>query len=158
MEYKYRSDVKAADLWLMAMRRTYKSPAGIVNIIFTMAMVLLTIRFWGTASELIRSLMLLGCILFPIIQPLAVLGMSAKQLEDMPKNLELKFNDRGVSVTTGEKSETLPWRRIKNAIRQRNMIVIMSDDRHGYMLTNRVLGREKEEFYSFLCDKIRAQI
>ena len=156
MEFKYKSDVKAADLWAIAMRRTYRSPAGIVNIIFTVAMVLLTVRFWGTASELIRSLMLFGCILFPIIQPLAVFGMSMKQLEDLPKNLELSFSDSGVCVTTGEKSESLPWRRIKNAIRQKNMIVIMSDDRHGYMLTNRVLGQEKEEFFNFLCDKIRA--
>ncbi|MCR5556939.1 MAG: YcxB family protein [Butyrivibrio sp.] len=155
-KYKYKSDVKASDLWLIAMRRTYKSPTGIVNIIFTVAMILLTLRFWGAASDIIRSLMVLGCILFPVIQPLAVLGASARQLDDMPRNLELSFSDRGVLVTTGEKSESLPWKRIKNAIMQRNMIVIMSDDRHGYMLTNRVLGQEKEEFYNFLCDKIRA--
>ena len=155
-KYKYKSDVKASDLWLIAMRRTYKSPTGIVNIIFTVAMILLTLRFWSSASEIIRGLMVFGCILFPVIQPLAVFGASAKQLEDMPRNLELSFNDRGVLVTTGEKSESMPWRKIKNAIKQRNMIVIMSDDRHGYMLTNRVLGQEKDEFYNFLCDKIRA--
>lgn len=156
MEYKFKSDVKAADLWYIAMRRTYRTPAGIVNIVFTVAMVLLTLRFWTGASELIRMLMLLGCVLFPVIQPLAVFGMSARQLEDMPKDLELSFNEKGVKVTTGEKSESMPWRRIKNAIRQTNMIVIMSDDRHGYMLTDRVLGKEKDEFYNFLCTKIRA--
>ena len=156
MEYKYKSDVKASDLWLIAMRRTYKQPTGVVNIIFTVAMILLTIRFWGTAPDIIKSLMVLGCILFPIIQPLAVYGRSAKQLEDMPRDMELKFTDSGIRVTTGEKSENLPWRRIRNAIKQKNMIVIMSDDRHGYMLTNRVLGSEKEEFYNFLCDRIRA--
>lgn len=156
MEYKFKSDVKAADLWYIAMRRTYRTPAGIVNIVFTVAMILLTLRFWGSTSELLRTLMLLGCVLFPVIQPLAVFGMSARQLEDMPKDLELSFNESGVKVTTGEKSESMPWRRIKNAIRQTNMIVIMSDDRHGYMLTDRVLGQKKDEFYNFLCTKIRA--
>ncbi len=157
MEYKFKSDVKAADLWRISMRRTYRTPAGIVNIVFTVAMILLALRFWGTTSDFLRTLMLFGCILFPIIQPLAVFGMSAKQLDDMPKDLELTFSDRGVKVTTGEKSENMPWRRIKNAIKQKNMIVIMSDDRHGYMLTDRVLGQEKDEFYNFLCAKIRAQ-
>lgn len=156
MEYKFKSDVKAEDLWLIAMRRTYKTPAGIVNIVFTVAMILLTLRFWGSTSDFFRMLMLFGCILFPIIQPLAVLGMSAKQLDELPKDLELSFSDSGVKVTTGEKSENMPWRRIKNAIKQKNMIVIMSDDRHGYMLTDRVLGQEKDKFYDFLCTKIRA--
>ena len=35
------------------------------------------------------------------------------------------------------------------------MIIVMSDSTHGYMLTNRILGDEKDEFYDFLCKKIR---
>ena len=154
-KFKYKSDVKASDMWLMAMRSTYKSPTGIVNIIFTVAMILLTLRFWGAASEIIRSLMVFGCILFPVLQPLAIYGNSVKQLEEMPKDMELVFNDTGVRVLVGEKSELLRWNKIKNAIKRSGMIVIMSDDSHGYMLTDRVLGGQKEEFYEYLCGKIR---
>ena len=92
---------------------------------------------------------------FPVIQPLAVYGNSVKQLEDLPKDMELLFNDGGVFVFVGEKSESLAWKRIKNAIKRSNMIVVMSDDSHGYMLTNRVLGNQKEEFYQYICKKIR---
>ena len=99
--------------------------------------------------------MILGCILFPVIQPLAIYGNSVKQLEDLPKDMELHFNDGGVRVFVGEKSESLAWKRIKNAIKRSNMIVVMSDDSHGYMLTNRVLGDQKEEFYQYICKKIR---
>jgi hypothetical protein len=155
MHYEFKSDVKAADLWKMAMTRTYRSPLGIVNIVFTVAMILLICRFWGTAPDMMRILMVLGAILFPVLQPLAVYGRSVKQLEDMPGDLELAFDDAGVHVSTGGKSEDIGWRRIRNAIRQKNMIVVMSDDSHGYMLTNRVLGAEKDEFFSFLCSKIK---
>ena len=155
MEYRFKCDVKAADLWKMAMARTYKSPLGLVNIIFTVAMVLLTVRFWISASDLFRVLMALGCILFPIVQPLAIYGNSVKQLEDLPRDMELLFNDDGARIFVGEKSELLSWKRIKNAIRRNNMIVIMSDDSHGYMLTNRVLGDQKEEFYQYICKKLR---
>ena len=155
MEYRFKCDVKASDLWKMAMTRTYKSLPGLVNVIFTIAMILLAIRFWATASDLLRVLMVFGCILFPIIQPLAIYGNSVKQLEDLPKDMELLFNDGGVRVFVGEKSESIAWKRIKNAIKRSNMIVVMSDDSHGYMLTNRVLGDQKEEFYQYICKKIR---
>ena len=155
MEYKYICDVKASDLWKMAMQRTYKSIIGLVNVIFTAAMIILTVRFWGTSSDLIRGLLIFGCVLFPVIQPLATYSMSVKQLEDMPRDMELTVNDSGVHVRTGGASEDIKWNRIKNAIKRNNMIVIMSDDRHGYMLTNRTLGDQKEEFYDYLCSKIK---
>ena len=155
MHFEYKCDVKASDLWKMAMVRTYRSPLGVVNIVFTVAMVLLTLRFWGQAPDMLRILMIIGVILFPVIQPLAIYGRSVKQLEDMPRDMELSFDDSGVHVSTGGKSEDISWKRIKNAIRRRDMIVVMSDDSHGYMLTNRVMGNDKDEFYSFLCSKIK---
>ena len=142
MEYKYMCDVKASDLWKMAMVRTYKAAIGVVNIVFTVAMILLVFRFWKTAPDILRVL-------------IATYGMCVKQLENMPRDMELKFDDVGVRVSTGGESELIRWNKVKNAIKRSNMIVVMSDDSHGYMLTNRVLGNEKEEFYNFLCSKIR---
>ncbi|MBO6241388.1 MAG: YcxB family protein [Butyrivibrio sp.] len=156
MEYKYICDIKASDLWKMAMLRTYKSVVGIVNIVFTVALFLLTIRFWGASSGIIKSFLVLGCILFPVIQPLATYGMSVKQLEALTKDIELTFNDKGLHVETGGQTQNIKWKNISNAIKRKNMIIIMSDDRHGYMLTDRVLGKEKDAFYDFLCSKITA--
>lgn len=155
MKYKYMCDVKASDLWKMAMVRTYKAAIGVVNIVFTVAMILLVLRFWKTAPDILRVLMIFGCLVFPVIQPLATYGMCVKQLENMPRDMELKFDDVGVTVSTGGQSQLIRWDKVRNAIKRSNMIVVMSDDSHGYMLTNRVLGNEKEEFYDFLCSKIR---
>ena len=123
MEYKFKSDVKASDLWKMAMQRTYKSIVGVVNVVFTVAMIVLIIRFFGSTSSVLRGLMLFGLLLFPVIQPLCVYGMSIKQLENLPGDMELTFNDKGVYVETGGKSQTLRWNRIKNAIKRNNMII-----------------------------------
>ena len=41
MEYRFKCDVRAKDLWTMAMKRTYKSFVGLINVIFTIAMILL---------------------------------------------------------------------------------------------------------------------
>ena len=155
MEYRFKCDVRAKDLWKMAMKKTYRSLVGLVNVIFTIAMILLTSKFWAGASDLVRILLVLGCILFPVIQPIAIYLNSVRQLEEMPRDMELTFNDGGVRVYVGEKSELLRWNRIRNAIKRSGMIVVMSDDSHGYMLTDRALGDQKDEFYDYLCKKIR---
>ncbi|MBR6404480.1 MAG: YcxB family protein [Eubacterium sp.] len=155
MEYKYISDVKPKDLWYIAMLRIYRSFIGIINVVFMVAMIMLTIRFWSTSGGILKAFMIIGCMIFPVIQPLAIYGKSVKQLENLPNNLMLTFNDRGVLVECDGKCENIKWSRITNAIKQKNMIVVMSDGRHGYMLTDRMLGDKKEEFYEFLCEKLR---
>ena len=155
MEYRYISDVKPKDLWFISMLRTYRSFIGVINVVFTVAMIMLTFRFWPETNGFLRSLMLIGCLLFPVIQPLAIYGRSVKQLEDLPGRVELMFDDHGVHVDSEGKHEDITWNKITNAIKQTNMIIVMSDARHGYMLTNRILGDEKEEFYEFLCKKLR---
>ncbi|MCR4566730.1 MAG: YcxB family protein [Pseudobutyrivibrio sp.] len=155
MEYRYISDVQPKDLWFIAMLRTYRSFVGIINVVFTIAMVMLTIRFWNTTADLTKSFMVFGCLLFPVIQPLAIYGRSVKQLENLPKYLKLAFNDEGVHVECDGNREDIKWSRITNAIKQKNMIIVMSDGSHGYMLTNRTLGDKKEEFYQYLCGKLK---
>jgi hypothetical protein len=150
MEYSFSSDIKASDLWKISMSRTYRSVAGVVNIVFTVAMLLMTVHFWGTANSFVRAILLLACMIFPVIQPLAVFGRSAKQVEALPKGVNLLFNDRGVHVTCGDKDEQLPWKKIIKVLKQKDMIVLMSDGTHGYMLMNRILGDKKEEFYQYL--------
>ena len=156
MEYRYSCDVKPSDIWKMAMLRTYKSPVGVVNIIFTLAMIALSFRFMASSPAIIKGLLLFGLTLFPVIQPLATYGMCVKQLEDMPRDMELTFSDRGIHVRAGESTEDLSWKKVKNAIRRKNMIVILSDETHGYMITNRELGQDKDAFFDYLCSKIRA--
>ena len=155
MEFRYVSDVKPKDLWFIAMDRTYRSFLGVINVVFTVAIIALTFRFWTTTGALIRMLMISGCLIFPVIQPLAIYGRSVKQLESLPKRVELLFDERGVHVKSNGQHQDIKWSGIVNAIKQTNMIIIMSDSNHGYMLTNRILGDEKEEFYQFLIRKLR---
>lgn len=154
MEYCFKSDVKPADLWKIAMKRIYKNFTGIINIVFTVAMILLTLKFFGTANGFIKAVLIFAVILFPILQPLAIYSRSVRQLEDLPGEMVMRFDDKGVCVECKGASATLPWKRIKNAYKRDGMVVVMSDDRHGYMLTDRVLGAKKDEFFEYLRSKI----
>ena len=156
MEYCFKSDVKPMDLWMISMRKIYKSLAGAVNILFTVAMVFLSVRFFGQSGPILRAVLIFAIILFPILQPLAIYSRSVKQLEGLPGEVTINFGDKGLLIDCDGQYEKIYWKNVVNAYKQFNMVVIMSDDRHGYMLTDRVLGNEKDEFYSFLCGRITA--
>lgn len=155
MEYTFKSDVKPKDLFKIAMIRIYKNFTGIINVVFTVAMVCLAVRFFKDAVPFFKGMMIFGIIMFPILQPLAIYSRSVKQLENLPAQMDIHFDDKGMEINCDGKSQFLPWSKITNAFKQLNMIVIMSDDKHGYMLTDRVLGAKKDEFFDFVCDKIR---
>ncbi|MCI8359067.1 MAG: YcxB family protein [Lachnospiraceae bacterium] len=153
MEYRFRNEVTAMDFWRLVMRRTYRSTAGVCNLVFTAAMFVLVFRFFSTASDFYRGLMLFGCLLFPVIQPLVIYGKARKQAAALPKGMELKFDEQGLHVKTQEAASDIPWSGIKNVVKEAHMIVVFSDNVHGYLLTDRMLGGRKQEFYEYVLSK-----
>ena len=157
MEYKFNCDVKASDLWKMSMVRTYRSLLGVINIVFTVSMIAMTIKLWPGSGEFSRALEILCCLIFPVFQPLAILGRSYKQVEQQPKGVELLFRNTGIVVTCGGREEKIPWSRVIRVIRQDSMIVIKTDDSYGYMIMNRAMGEQKDVFYNDLVTLLKNQ-
>ena len=148
MTYQFKSEVTAGDFWKLTMNRTYRSMAGVCNLIFTMAMILFTVRFFRTSNDPLQVLMLFGCLLFPVIQPIAIYLKAKGQVRAMPKGVELAFDEKGLHVTMDTQHENIGWNKLRVA-KQPGMMIVFSDARHGYMLTNRVLGTQKDAFYAF---------
>ena len=65
MEYQYKCRITAWDFFRLTMRQTYRSMAGMCNLVFTVAMILLTAKFWIQSGEVLQVVMVLGCLLFP---------------------------------------------------------------------------------------------
>ena len=148
MTYQFKSEVTAGDFWKLTMSRTYRSMAGVCNMVFTVAMILFTVKFFHTSNDLLQVLMLFGCLLFPVIQPIAIYLKAKGQARTMPKGVELAFDEKGLHVTMEEQHESIGWKQLRVA-KQPGMLIVFSDARHGYMLTNRVLGAQKDAFYAF---------
>lgn len=152
--FSFQCEVTASDFWKLAMHRTYHSLAGVCNLVFTAAMFLLAVRFWEDAGDPAQVLMLSGCLLFPVIQPALVYGRARAQARCVTKDLRLEFDDCGLHVTAGTAGdrtcEDLPWERIVRVTEQPGMVILFTDARHGYLLTKRVLGGEREAFLAYV--------
>ena len=155
MEFRFKNDTKPIDFWLLSMSHTYRSLVGACNIVFTGAVIVATYRLWGKINDVLEVLMLLGCFLFTVIQPTLVYLRAKAQVAGIPKDMELLFDEKGLHVTVGEQKQTIPWKKITGITEERNMLVIRSDERHGYILTNRAMGNAREEFFAFLKQKMK---
>ena len=155
MIYKFTYQIRGVDLWRLAMYRMYSSMVGVTNIIFTVAMLLLAVRFWQGVNIFVKGLLFICICLFPLIQPLAIYRRANKQVGNVPKEIEIGFNDKGIHVQSGDQKSHLKWKSIKGVSKKANMVIVFSTDQHGFILSNRVLGKEKEAFYEYVVSKIQ---
>ena len=94
MEYQYKCRITAWDFFRLTMRQTYRSMAGMCNLVFTVAMILLTAKFWSQSGEVLQVLMLIGCLLFPVIQPAAIYAKARRQAAAVPQDVQLTFDEK----------------------------------------------------------------
>lgn len=153
MKYKYTYRNTAGELWQLSMYYTYGSVVGMCNLIFTAAVIALTINKWNTVSGVWRFLLLLVCCLFTVIQPLAVWRKAEKQAAGISRDTELEFGDAGIRIRVGDENSVIPWTAVKKISKKPTMIILFSDTTHGYVLTNWVLGKDRDAFYNYVTSK-----
>ena len=157
MRYKYTYRTTARDLWQLSMYYIYGSLAGLCNIIFTVAAFALGFSRWDQAQGIVRCLIVLGCCLFTVIQPLMIYAKAKKQAAGITQDTQVSIDDNGLYIRVGDDTSQLPWKSVKRISRKPAMIIIFSDATHGFIFTNRVLGNEKEEFYRYASSKVEGR-
>ncbi|MDF2615517.1 MAG: hypothetical protein K0Q47_172 [Sedimentibacter sp.] len=155
MKYKFIYETKAFDLWKLSMYGVYGSMVGIFNIIFSISMVLLTAKFWQEVNIFIKVLLIFAVSLFTVIQPVAVYMRAKRHIATVPQDMEISFDDNGIYIKTKNENSELKWSAIKGAFKKQNMIVILTTNKHGFIIKNDMLGTEKEDFYKYVVSKIK---
>jgi hypothetical protein len=154
MKYQFTINTTASDLWQLSMYGIYGSIVGATNTAFTAAMILLTVRFFSNVHIILKCLLILACCLFPIIQPLLVYIRARKQVKNVPKDVNLGFDDQGIHVNIGDQKSDIDWNNVTGITKKPTLMVIYTSARHGYVLTNKVLGDQKKAFYNYICSKL----
>ena len=128
---------------------------GLVNLIFTVTMILLAVKFWSSSNIAIKVILMISIALFTVIQPLAIYTRAKRQVASVPEEIEIGFNDKGVHVTSGQQSSYLKWKSIKGISKRPTMVIVFSTQKHGFILTNKVLGKDRDPFYDYVLSKIQ---
>ncbi|MDO5575083.1 MAG: YcxB family protein [bacterium] len=155
MKYQFAYRTTAFDFWQLAMYNTYGSIIGVCNVVFTVAMIVLTVKFGGTVNEVILALLILASCFFPVIQPIMLYAQAKRQVAGLPEQTEIGFDDRGVHVTAGEQHTDIPWNSIRRVMKRPTLIVIFSTATHGFVLSNRVLGKQRASFTAYVLSRMK---
>lgn len=148
--YRYNYRTTAGDLWQLSMYTIYSSLAGVCNVIFTVSVLALSIARWKEFGTGFHMLLVLGCCLFPILQPVALYGKARRQAAAIQEDTELFFDEKGLRVRQGGKEHQLSWRQIRGVAKKPTMLVIFSDASHGYVLADRITGGDKERLLAYI--------
>ena len=148
--YQYTYRLCNGEYWRLSMYYTYGSMVGVCNLIFTAALFILTYVKWGGAGWGYRAMLILGCSLFTVLQPLAIWRRSKKSASAIKEDTHIMIDGKGIHVTVGTAHTDIVWDKIRRISKKPDMLVIFSDTTHGYVLTDRVLGGDREAVYSFI--------
>ena len=109
--YQYRYKTTRGEYWKMSMYFIYHSMTGMVNLVFTAALIALTCAKWESSGTVFHICMVLGCCLFPILQPLAVYLSAGKLASGSGEDTEIRLDDVGIQVKVGNTYDKIPWRK-----------------------------------------------
>lgn len=156
-KFSFRYKTTALDLWQLSMYGIYGTFLGVINVVFTFAMIVLAVTFWNDSNLFIKMVLALAVSLFTLVQPIAVYLKAKKQVAKVPNEVELSIDDYGVHVKIENKTSDLKWKAIKGISKKPSMLVIMSTTTHGFVLNNTTLGSQRDALYQFVLAKIGAK-
>ncbi|NBF39477.1 MAG: hypothetical protein GVY14_03585 [Spirochaetes bacterium] len=156
-EYRFHYRVTPSDLMILSLVSIYRSLPGIINIIFSISMILVAFRFWEEAAWIYRALMLLGIVVFPVLQPAAIYLRSRRIVSRMPEGLEMYIGPEGITISGPNDSNSLAYSELTAVKLVAGMIIIHTKGKQGYALSRQVLGGKAQEVYDLLRRRIPAK-
>ena len=85
-----------------------------------------------------------------MVQPLVIYLDCRRQVKGKSDEISLSINRSLITVETEGKKETYGWDKVVNVTVKPTLVIIYTDQSHGYILTNRVLKETRKELISFL--------
>ena len=157
MDFRFNYSVRPADLWVLTMVNIYRSMMGVINIVFTLSMVLLAVRFWDVAPDWGKLLITAGILLFPLLQPVSIFFRCRKIVGTMPQDIVISFEKKGITTSSGGQNSLLEYGSVRSVVRVFNMLIIYSRSKQGYILSDRILEGRGKELYNFLKKNVKSQ-
>jgi hypothetical protein len=154
-DYRFPYGISPGEMTVLGMANIYRSMPGVVNMVFTVSLILVTYRFWDTVGWAIRVLMILGAALFPLLQPGIIYLRSRKIVSKMPRDMEMRIRKDGISIDTEDNSTLIEYGDIATFRRIAGLLVLQTSGKQSYVLSPRHLGKRTEEVFELIRSRIR---
>ena len=154
MNYKFKYKNTPFELLKVRLYYLYTSLAGIVNIIFTLAMVALLYSRWKETDIFAKIVLSIAVLFFVLLQPVMMYVKIRKNAGKLLE-LELEFGGKGISVSADGKHEFVSWNKIRAVKRFPGILIVFTDAANGYILTKRIAGSEYKKVFKEILERIK---
>ena len=162
MEYELKFTIKPKDVFDSSMNLQTYSLMGILNVVFTVIAIVLTIYLMITniffnLQYYQRFVLVLCCVMFPIIQPLIIYMKSIIRFKKVPiAEITYEIKEDGIYASVLNENSFIDYKKIYNVKKFNNMLVIMYDTIHGQIIPDRAFKENnKLEIYNYILEKIK---
>ena len=157
MKFEYTFRNTTGDFWWFRMENTYRSWMAVINAVFTAAMIALAVSRFASTNLLGKVLIVIGILVFPVIQPLSMAVAAAREAKRIPVDTTVSFDDAGMHIQVKDHRQTILWHDFHYVQKRPKMLLAVPDGQHAYLLTNRILGKDKDALYDFCQERIKAR-
>lgn len=147
--YQFTYHNSAKDYFEMFLYYTYGSIVGVCNVIFTVAMIIVGISLWRNTGVALRLILFTASLIFPVLQPLYIWKKAKRQEASNQSVINLAFLNSGIRIKVDDKEQMIAWKNIKRIARKPTMLILYTDQSHGYLIPYRIMGEQKSEFLRF---------
>ncbi len=150
MEYHFIWRNTPGDFFRFRFSNMYHHWTAVVNVVFTAAFAALIYARWSDTNGLGHALMLIGLLIFPVFQPVAVYIASWLEARKIPYETELTFSGKGMGIQVRDHRQFIRWQDFHGARLRRGYLMVIPDGSHAYLLPDRVLSGRKQELYEYI--------
>ena len=114
--YHYTYFSKPQDLVVLGLDHTYHQYTGLINIVFTIAMLILLIARWNAWGILGNIFLVIAFMIFPVFQPLAMYLHGRKVIGPKPSEIDMTIEEDAMHIRSEGKQTTIQWERIAGLV------------------------------------------
>lgn len=155
MAYEIEYRPSALELWRLSVYGIYSSKMGLTNLFFSLAMVYLAFRFWAGSNIIFKTVFVLAISLFTIVQPLMIYLGARKQVKTVPRDMKLRFDDKGIHILSSREKSKIEWENVRGIIKKLDLYILYTTDQHGFIISNRLLRGKGQEIYDYVVAKMK---
>lgn len=154
-------DLKTKDMYEFQMRHSYLTRTGILSVLVSLVALVYLIFTFKSNNYSTNLLLVMAAMLFTVIYPIQMLSKSFKLVKLSPvlsKTLKYTFTTEGILVSQDNDDALLPWEDIVKVIETKNLILVYSSPKNGYILPKAQYTEECENVKNMIKKQINHDI
>ena len=149
--------LKIRHMYEFQMRHSYLTATGIISLLVSLFAMVYLLSSFKSNNGTTNFMLIVAALMFTVIYPLQMLSRSFNLVRFSPvlsKPLKYTFTEEGILVSQDNDDALLPWENIVKVIETKNLILVYSSPKNGYILPK----AQYEEKCENVKEMIRKQI